>query len=178
MGDFGRLVIDLIGFLWPFRLVEMWERGGFYIFGRYWRDVGPGCYPMVPWFMQVRCLSVVDRVEACGRQDITLSDGSSLSFDATALVRIVDVNLALNSIHDCDHSAATLLGSIIAEKLAEIDAERLQPAKRKRVFTDLERWVDAETIKFGVTTKDLRFTSFVMGARVHRLLMDSSPTPG
>jgi regulator of protease activity HflC (stomatin/prohibitin superfamily) len=174
MGDFLRIVLDSIQFLWPFRLVRQWERGGFYVCGRWWREVGPGVYPVIPWFMTVTETSVVEAIVGTGRQDITLSDGSMLSFAATATVQVVDVNRALNSVDSYTETTQELLASVLADKLAEVDAARLAPERRGRLFADLRRWVAAEAIAYGVEVRTVRFTSFIVNAKAHRLIVDTN----
>jgi regulator of protease activity HflC (stomatin/prohibitin superfamily) len=90
MTDFLRLLLDAIAYIWPLRVVKQWERGGYYALGKWQREVGPGIYPVIPWFCEVLEISVAEAIVGTGRQDITLSDGSMLSFCATATVGVVD----------------------------------------------------------------------------------------
>jgi regulator of protease activity HflC (stomatin/prohibitin superfamily) len=172
MGDFLRTILESIQFLWPFRLVEQWERGGYYVCGRWWREVGPGLKFVVPWFTHVETVSIVPAMVGTGRQDITLSDGSTLSFSAMATVRVTDVNLAINSVDQYRETVQELVGALLAEKLAEVDAERLSPGKRNRLFSDLLRWLQAEAAVFGVEISKVRFTSFVLNVPTYRLLTE------
>lgn len=171
-GEIFAFVRDTIQFIWPFRIVHQWERGGYYVCGKWWRDVGPGLKVVVPWFCDVKEITLAPHPVSCSRGDITLSDNSILSFDATATMRVRDPYKALNEIEDFSHSTMMLLGAVLAEKLAEVDAVRLAPEKRKRLFSDLSRWVNDETMKFGVEVSDVRFTSFVLNLRTYRLLTD------
>ena len=173
MGDFLRIVLDSIQFLWPFRIVREWERGGYYVLGRWWREIKPGLYPVVPWFTEVVEASVVEGIVGTGRQDITLSDGSMLSFAASATVRVVDVKAALNAVDNYTETVQELLGAVLADKLAEVDAARLTPEKRGRLFADLRRWVAEEALPYGIEVKRVRFTSFITNAKAHRLIIDT-----
>jgi regulator of protease activity HflC (stomatin/prohibitin superfamily) len=108
--------------------------------------------------------------------DITLQDKSTLSFDATATMRVVDVDKALNSIDNYGTSATLKVAAVLATKLAEVDAERLAPEKRKRLLSDLRKWINDETLCFGVECLDVSFNSFVLNVRTFRLLTDASAT--
>lgn len=173
VGEILDFLKETIEFVWPARIVHHWERGGYYVLGHWWKDVGPGLYGVVPWFTSLSLISLAPHPISCTRGDITLSDNSILSFDATATARVIDVFRALNEIEDYQHSTTLLLGAVLAEKLAEVDAVRLAPEKRKRLFSDLARWVNDETMKYGVEVTDVRFTSFVLNLRTYRLLTDS-----
>lgn len=177
MGDFLRVILDSIQFLWPFRIIKAWESGNYYVFGRYWRTLGPGCYPVVPWFTDVHEVPVVPAIVETARQDITLKDGTVLSFSASAWACVVDVNLAVNTVDDYHQTTQELIRAVLADKLAEVAAERLRPEGRGRLLSDLRRWVDEEARQFGIEISKLRFTSFVTNARTFRLLQDSGVAP-
>lgn len=172
MTDFLRLLLDAIAYIWPFRIVKEWERGGYLVVGRWWREVGPGIYPVVPWFTEVVEASCAEAIVGTGRQDITLSDGSTLSFAATATVGVIDVRKALVAVDSYTETMRELLSSVLADKLAEVDAARLTPEKRGRLFADLRRWVAAEAEPYGIEVRSVRFVSFITNAKAHRLLID------
>ncbi len=174
MGDFVRLVIDIVQLLWPFRLVHQWERAGFYVAGMYWIDVGPGVYPVIPWFMDVKPVSVVWHPIVSGRQDVTMIDGTTLTFDAMARARVIDVRSALNDTDDYHHSAINDLSAILAEKLATEDPDRLRPRRRGTLFAELTAAVAKDVALYGVEIADVRFLSFVLKVRTYRLLNDQA----
>ncbi len=174
MTDFLRLLLDAIAYVWPFRIVYQYQRGCYYVVGRFWREVGPGIYPVVPWFTEVTEADITEAIIGTGRQDITLSDGSLLSFAATATVRVVDTRAALNDVDQYRETAREALASVLAERLAEVDAVRLAPEKRGRLFADLRRWVADEMRPYGIEVSKVRFTSFIVNARAHRLIVDTT----
>lgn len=173
MSELVRLLVEICQFIWPFRLVHEWERAGYYVCGRYWREVGPGLKLVMPWFCDVMPVSVVPALVSTGREDVTLSDGSNCSFRAMATVQVVDVKLALNAIDNYHESTQELVGSFIAEQIALVDTARLQPEKRKAYIAKLQNDLAKEAAGFGVEVSKLRFPSFVLGIRTHRLLLDS-----
>lgn len=178
MGDLLKGFVEWLRELWPFREVQQWERGVWLVGGKYWKTVGPGIYLVVPWFMHIETVNTAPAIIGTGRQDITLSDGRTLSFVATATVRVIDVKKAVCDVEHYTETTQEILGAILAEKLAEVDASRLAPEKRGRLFADLRRWVDAETQQFGVATEKVRFNSFVINIRTYRLLNDISKIAG
>lgn len=171
-GEIFGFLRDSVQFIWPFRIVEEWERAGYYVCGRWWKEMGPGLKVVVPWFCTVRTVATVDAIVGTGRQDITLADGRTLSFAATAKAKVVDVNLALNSVDDYHETMQELLASVLADKIAQVDADRLSPEKRGRLFSDLRRWVSEEAGVYGIEISNVRFTSFVLNPKTLRLLID------
>lgn len=173
MGDFLRLLLDSIQYLWPLRRVEQWEVGQYFIFGRAKILVGPGIWPIIPWFIEVKSRSAVFGIVRANRQDITLKDGTWLSFSASSVMRIADLNLALNSIDQYEETAQETLEAVLADKLSQVDADRLAPEKRGRLLADLTRWVAEEVAPFGIEAHKVRFVTFVHKPRIFRLLGDT-----
>lgn len=172
MSDFLKILLDSISYLWPFRRVDQWEVGGYYIFGRWYREVGPGIWPIIPWFTHVTTCSTAEAIVGTGRQDITLQDKSMLSFAATATVRVIDSYAALNLVDQYHQTMQELLSSVLAERLASVEASRFEPEKRARLAADLTRWVQEEARQYGIEVKKVRFTSFLTNVKSHRLIID------
>ncbi len=173
MGEFLRVFLDSIAYLWPFARVSPWERGLYVVCGRWTFEVGPGIYPVCPWFTTVYETSVVPGLVTTPRQDITLNDGTSLTFAATANVQVTDMTAAYMGVDSYRASTQETISAVLAEKLAEVAAARVTADKRGRLLADLLRWVNAETTAYGVTVEKLRFTTFVVGARTFRLLQEA-----
>ena len=178
LADFVHAIVEIIQFLWPMRLVHEWERAGWYICGRWRGETGPGLKFVLPWFVDVKTVSTAAAYAGTGRQDVTLTDGRTLSFAATARVHVKDVQAALNAVDDYASSTQEALAAVLAEELGKVDAERMEPNRRGRLFGSLLKAVQDETEKFGVEVESIRFTSFVINPKTLRLLIDqSSATP-
>ena len=141
MSDLVRLIAEFIQLLWPFRLVRTGERGGYYIGGRFWRDVGPGCWPVIPWFMDVKAYPEVPAIISTPRLDITLKDGTLLSFSVAASVRMADYHLAINTVDSYTETMIELLSAVCADRLAAVETDRLDPERRGRLLPGLPRVV-------------------------------------
>lgn len=170
-------LIAVIKFLWPFRIVHQWERGGYLVCGVWKREVGPGLKVVIPWFCDVMTAPVVPALVGCAREDITTQNGTTLSFAATATARVVDVRLALTEVDDYHESTQELIGSFLAEQLGEADAGRLTPEKRKALFRTLQNKLAAEAAEWGVEITKLRFNSFVTNVPTFRLLTEGGAIP-
>lgn len=177
MAGFWEPLIELVKLLWPFRIVAEWEEACYYRFGKYWKTVGKGMYLVLPWFFSLHEVSIQPAIISTGRCDITLADGRELSFDATAWARVADTYKAINTVDDYRETSQEILASVMADKLGEVDPERLKPAKRGRLFSDLRKWVAEEAAEKGIEISKVRFKSFVFPKRTYRLLIDQGPAP-
>ena len=173
LSDFLHTLLDFISYLWPLVIVKRWENGLFLVRGKVWRVVPPGLYFRFPWFMECHMVSLAWSPVVTGRHDITTKDDRTLSFEAQSFVRVVDVEKSAVVVHDYETAMTSLLSSVLTERLAEVEPDRLAPDKRGRLNTSLTAWVEREAAEFGVEVKWVRFTSFVVAPRVYRLLTES-----
>ena len=174
LSDFLHTLVEFIQFLWPLRIVHPWERALYMAFGKVRREVGPGIYFRFPWFTEVHEVSTTWESMYTGRNDITTKDQRTLSFSASAMIRVVDVHKAVLVVHDASSTMAGLLSAVLAEKLAEVEPERFSPERRGRLNSSLAQWVETEAAEFGVEVKWIRFTSFVLNPKTIRLLTEST----
>lgn len=173
MTDLFRLIGEWLQFIWPLRKVNQWEMGLLYRNGRFVRQLEPGIYWVVPWFHEVKAESVVKGIVQTPRIDITLKDGRLLTVQCSAVVQVTDLNLAVNTVDAYLETTQELITAVLAEKIADVEAERLAPEKRRRLISDLKEWVQKEA-DFGVEVSKLRFTTFVLNPRAYRLLGDNA----
>lgn len=164
------MILNSIEYLWVFRIVHQWETGGYYVFGRFWKTVGPGCYPVFPFFVSLIELSVVPYMVVTPRMDITLHDGKNLTLWATAWGQVTDYNRAHNTVEDYTHTTHELVQAVIADRLAKMDSTKLEAENRSELLRNLTKWCNAETSEYGVEVSKVRFTTFVLNARTYRLI--------
>lgn len=174
MSDLIRFVIEMLQQLWPLRMILQWQRGVYYCFGRYAGTVGPGVWPVIPWLMDVLKVDVVPAIYGTPLQTVTLRDNRALTFSATVTTEVEDANLAVNAVERWQETTVELVSGLLSERLADVEPSRFDPArgKRDRLIEDLREEMDAETSKFGVRIRALRFSNFALGVRTFRFLSE------
>lgn len=170
--DIGRFIVEVIGYLWPLQLVWQWERGAYYICGKYWRDLNPGCYPCIPFFMDVRATGAVSMTFVTPLKTVDLSDGSTLTYSASFKLRIVDLGAAYNNVLDWDETAMEDTAAALSEKLGDVDVARLDVSVRRKLCAACKKMLDAELGEYGLAVDRLRFDNFVRNMPVYRLFND------
>jgi len=156
VSDLIRLVVEIVTLLFPFRLVHSWERGIYYFFGHYVTTVGPGCYPVLPWFSDVRTVSVVPSVRATPIQTV-----GDVTFSASLVFTVTDPAAAFNTLERYEESTLELAGAILS------DALRSGPVDLAAV-TDK---INGELSPHGVRVDRLRFLNHTTAPAI-RLLGD------
>jgi len=175
MGEFLSTLINVLNYAWPFREVEGWERGVYTVFGKPWKQVGAGRWPVVPYFMDVRAVSMVPAVVQTPLQFVTLASGTTASFSASAVVHVEDVQKAIFEVDDYRETTQELASAILAQELAEAKADRFETAiKRRNLMSELQAALDQQTSIYGVRVTALRFNNFSTNLRIYRLVQDSA----
>lgn len=175
MANWFDALINAFTYCWPFREVEGWERGVYTFFGKPWRDVGPGRWPVVPYFMDVRAVSVVPAVIQTPLQFVTLSNGKVVSFSASAVVEVEDARKAIFDVDDYKETTQELTAAVLAQELAEASPDRFDTARKRRNLTaDLAAALDGQTAGYGVRVRTVRLNNFAIDLRVFRLVQDSA----
>lgn len=174
MNDLLRLILDSITYLWPVKIVMEYERGVYYVCGRYWKEMGPGPKLVPPFFAELRIESVVPDVYVTRLQSIETKDGKTLTYSATMEIEIVDLNAAYNRVHNYGESALETASAVLSEKLAEVGAEMLTPEKRGYLIAGCLGRLRTELSPLGLKVNTLRFNNFVRQMRIVRLFNDQS----
>lgn len=169
MSELVRLFIDVATFLWPFRIVWQWEAGAYYVCGFYLFEVGTGLWPVVPFFCDVKTVNAVVDNLPTKEQTIELQDGSTLTFTASAKLVVVNSHLALNNVVDHEENVVDDIGAVLADTLADLPPERLDPEKRRSLLRRCLLDVNKEVGEYGMEVRRLRFTNFIRNIGTHRL---------
>lgn len=171
-------LLTVIEYIWPMRRVEQWERGAYYIWGRYVGSVGPGIWPIVPFFMDVKSSSVVWGVVSTPLLTVTARDmKTTITYSAAATLRIAEIGLAYNAVDNVGETMRELLSALTADKLATVPVEKLDGEKRKDLLKSLTALLNRELAFCGLEVQAVRFTNFVINMRSFRLMTDTALLP-
>ncbi len=173
-----QLIVEIIKTLWPFRIVEQWERGVYVRFSRparkMWRDnlvLKPGIYIVLPFWADVMTISVVDDPIVLTKQDFTLDDGTPVIVQAGAMLRVTDPMKALFEIEDYEQNATELTEAAVGKQLVTADKSVFDTGQRRsgllrRIASD----ADSRTAHYGVQIREVWFTSFSLALMTGRIV--------
>lgn len=175
MLNWFQTIIEVARYLWPFRIVHSWERGAYYVCGRYVGSVPPFVWPVIPFFTDCKATVVVPGVISTPLLTVTTRDGKgTITYSAAATLRIVNVGKAWNNIENVSETMRELLAAVTAEKLATVEPERLDGDRRGRLCASLVTWLNTELEFCGIEVQAVRFTNFVVNMRAFRLMTDTA----
>jgi len=156
VSDILRLVVDLATLLFPLRLVHPWERGLYFFCGRYVATLRPGCYPVLPWFSDVRTVSIVPSVHTTPLQTV-----GAVTFSASLVLRVTDPVAAYTTLERYEESALELAGAVLSDAVRAGSAD----------LVAITAQINAELSPHGVEITRLRFLNHTHAPAV-RVLME------
>lgn len=183
MGDLLRFLLDSIQYLWPFRIVEQFERGVYHVCGRRVavpaRLGGPDCRPGIPWpiipfFTDVKIIAIKRTTLVIPKQTIDCLDGQTLTFSASAQVEIEDANLAYNEVDQWAETSTEDVASVLSDKLMRMDAAKFAPEERSKMIGECRRAITGLLATYGVRLVSLRFNNFTRKGIVVQLFNEQS----
>jgi regulator of protease activity HflC (stomatin/prohibitin superfamily) len=183
VNDLLQLVISIVTYLWPFRIVKSWERAVYRVNGkvlrstRWWCSGAPGLKLVLPFFCEVDSHLVVPDPLSLPRQSLTLRDGRSLICQALMTMVVDDVVLAVEEVSGFIISAQEVAAGKIAERLMTAQPAELEPDNRGRLLGGLKQSINAELKKFGCRCIDLTFVQFAF-AKTYRFFNDATSVGG
>jgi regulator of protease activity HflC (stomatin/prohibitin superfamily) len=173
MGDFLRLCLDSIAYLFPFRIVMAWEKANYYVCGKFKRTMGPGLKFIIPFFTEIRSETTVPMVFVTPTQTIMLKNGETLTYSATVTLNVEDLDKAFNTVEKWAESSIELAAAILSDKLADADSGQFEPEKRGRLIASCKTALVKALAEYGVNVSALRFNNFCPKMRVYRLFNES-----
>ena len=173
MGEFLRLCLDSLVYLWPLRIVMAWERANYYVCGKFWKTMGPGLKVVIPFFTEIRTETAVPMVFVTPMQTIELKHGGTLTFSATVTLSVEDLDKAFNRVEKWVETSTELASAVLADKLADTEAGQFEPEKRGRLIGGCKTTLTNTLAEYGVKVSALRFNNFVRNMRVYRLFNES-----
>ncbi len=177
MEGLAKLLLDLVTLLWPFHVVRQWEQGLYYVNGRFQWQCSPGLKVVVPYFCDVKCISMVPEIETTPLQTVTLRDGKTLTYSASLTIQVVDAEKAYNRVGHWSETIIELAAGVVSACLADADPVRIvDPTRKKRenLLDEIRDEINAVASAYGVEVRALRLNNFALGIRTIRLLMDKS----
>lgn len=169
MGDFLRTLIDIAEYFWPFETIYTWQRGCYYVCGRYWKTIGPGVWLTVPYFTTIFKGSITPDPWETPEQTIELRDGTTLTFTAAMRLEIYDMALALNAVTSYRESAVEDAAAVLAERLATSTTKQVASGNRRRLVRECEATINGVLAGYGCRIGGLRFTNFIRNIRTYRV---------
>lgn len=179
MGEFLRILLDSITYLWPLRIVKEYERGVFYCFGRVLRtkfflfSSAPGVKLVLPFFCELKSYSVVEQVFTLPRQPIRLRDGKTITLRGVVVCEIDDIYAAELNVSNYTESTHEIAMCTIADYISEFTAEDIESKSRRRILSTLKDRIQKDVAHYGFKVSRVSFSQFLLPQRVYHLINDS-----
>jgi regulator of protease activity HflC (stomatin/prohibitin superfamily) len=160
------VLLQCVGWLVPFVVIDEFERGIVLRFGRHQRDLGPGFHWIIPFQVdRVMADNIVPRTVNLGSQSLTTKDGKTVVVAGVVTAAIRDARRALLEVEGVDDalqdSCYGAIGALVAAHTwhdiqQEAFADTLTKACRKQAW------------RFGIEIQRVQLSDLTL-ARTYRL---------
>jgi regulator of protease activity HflC (stomatin/prohibitin superfamily) len=160
-------LLDLLHSFWPLRIVTSYEKGVRFWLGRDTAELSTGIYAFLPWFGDIKIVTVVPDVMDLGVHSITTKDDRTITFSANVAYEITDARAMYTKVQDFATSLSRLAEGHMAAKIREWSYEEMV-ANQRELERSLERTLNTRAKVWGVSVLDCWLTDLVE-ARQYRL---------
>jgi regulator of protease activity HflC (stomatin/prohibitin superfamily) len=148
------LVGILLVLIRSFRIVQEYERGVVYTFGKFSNVRGSGIQIVLPGIQRMLIIDVRVRTEAIPPQDIISRDNVSVKVNAVVYYRVVEPSYAVNRVEDFGQATSQLAQTTLRAVLGKHELDDIL-SKRDQLNHDIQEILDAQTEGWGVKVTDV-----------------------
>lgn len=176
MAELVRLLVELLERLNPFRIVWTWQRGVRFFCGKATRVVGPGLKVVWPLLGDIRLVNITPEPHPLPMANITLKDGSTLSYSAVITLVVSDPLLAYTRVAEWEESGLEEAAGVLSDELARCEVRRLDPERGKRdnVIEECRKSINEAIAEYGLSVAKITMPNFVRNIRLVRLILDKA----
>jgi regulator of protease activity HflC (stomatin/prohibitin superfamily) len=146
------LVIGLLA--WTFRILREYERGVFFMLGRFWKVKGPGLIIVIPLIQQMVRVDLRTIVMDVPSQDVISRDNVSVKVNAVIYFRVLDAERAIIQVEDYYEATSQLAQTTLRSVLGQHELDDML-AEREKLNHDIQGILDRQTDAWGIKVSNV-----------------------
>ena len=131
------------------RVLKEYERGVFFVLGRFWKVKGPGLVLLIPVVQQMVKVGLRTVVMDVPSQDVISKDNVSVKVSAVVYFRDIDPKLAIIAVEDYLQAINQLSQTTLRSVLGQHDLDEMLSA-RNQLNADIQSILDEHTDAWGI----------------------------
>ena len=131
------------------RVLKEYERGVFFVLGRFWKVKGPGLVLLVSAVQQMVKVGLRTVVMDVPSQDVISKDNVSVKVSAVVYFRVIDPKLAIIAVEDYLQAINQLSQTTLRSVLGQHDLDEMLSA-RNQLNADIQGILDEHTDAWGI----------------------------
>lgn len=148
------IVIIIILLLSSIRVINQYERGVTFTFGKYTKTKEPGWRLIIPIFQSMRKVDIrVKAVDVPDQEAITL-DNISIGINAVIYYKVKDASKAVIEVENFYYAVSQLAQTTMRNIVGRVDLDTLLKS-RDQVATDIKGIVDTSTDPWGIDVESV-----------------------
>ena len=113
------------------RILKEYERGVFFVLGRFWKVKGPGLVLLIPAIQQMVKVGLRTVVMDVPSQDVISKDNVSVKVSAVVYFRVIDPKLAIIAVEDYLQAINQLSQTTLRSVLGQHDLDEMLSARNQ-----------------------------------------------
>ena len=151
------------------RIVNQYERGILFSFGRYAGTVGPGLNIIVPIIQELRKVDTRIMTVDVPRQEVITKDNVPVGIDAVVYFKVVKPEDAILKMEDYVYAVAQYAKTAFRDVVGNVEMDELL-TQRKRIANEIEKVVDKETGEWGIDITAIKLQNIELPADMKRAM--------
>ena len=145
------LIIVLVSML---KILREYERGVFFMLGRFWSVKGPGLIIIIPILQEMVRVDLRTKVLDVPTQDVISRDNVSVKVNAVVYMRVVDPEKAIIQVENYYEATSQLAQTTLRSVLGQHELDEML-AEREKLSTNIQDILDQQTDGWGIKVSNV-----------------------
>ena len=137
------------------KIINQYEKGILFSFGKYSGTRGPGLNFIIPIFQELRKVDTRIMTIDIPKQEVMTKDNVPVAIDAVIYFKVVRPEDAIIKMEDYTYAVAQYAKTACRDVVGNVEMDELL-TQRKRIADDIEKIVDKETGEWGIDVTSIK----------------------
>lgn len=162
-------VIAVIFILACMRVIQQYERGIKFTFGRYSGIMGPGLRFLIPLVQTYQKVDLRTKTVDVPGQDCVTKDNVSVHVNAVLYYRIIDPQKSVLEVEQYGYATSQLAQTTIRNAVGQVELDQLL-SQREQVSQHIRDIVEAQTDPWGIRVENAELKDIVLPEEMKRVI--------
>lgn len=162
-----------LGILFGLRIVNQWERGLVFRFGKVIKELDAGLKWVIPCIDSIKRVDIRIRTMDVIPQEIMTKDSVPTKIDAVVYYKIFDIKRAVLNVENYNQAATLLAQSKLRDIVGKYDLDTLLSSKEK-IGNEVLNLLQEPTDEWGVTIKNVEIKNIEIPDNMKRAMAKES----
>ena len=151
------------------RIINQYERGIVFTFGKFSGIRSPGLNIIIPIIQSIRKVDVRSTPVDVPKQEVITKDNVTVGVDAVVYFRVIDPAKAVLETTNYSYATAQFAQAALRDVVGNVELDEVL-AKREQISSQIKEIVDAETDKWGIDVENVKIQNIELPQDMKRAM--------